>query len=105
MSRKVSGSAEGRIRPKPCGGFGFQVSGLILLKNSPFILREAHRDASLVHVRSRKHIVLPRNEDLASDRSASLMQWLIFQPLYLLLSTRGEPRHPSYKSQDERRRD
>jgi hypothetical protein len=27
MSRKVSGSAEGRIRPKPCGGFGFQVSG------------------------------------------------------------------------------
>jgi len=26
MSRKVSGSAEGRIRPKPCGGFGCQFS-------------------------------------------------------------------------------
>ena len=24
----VSGSAEGRIRPKPCGGFGFQVTEL-----------------------------------------------------------------------------
>ena len=26
MSRKVSGSAEGRIRPKSCGGFGCQFS-------------------------------------------------------------------------------
>ena len=25
---QVSGSAKGRIRPKPCGGFGFQISGL-----------------------------------------------------------------------------
>ena len=25
----VSGSAEGRIRPNPCGGFGFQMSEIL----------------------------------------------------------------------------
>src|SRR6266481_4844526 len=68
------------------------------LKESVMISK-GHRDASLVHVQSRKHIVVPRNKCLASHRSASLIQWLKFPPLYLLLSTRGEPRHPSYKSQ------
>ncbi len=72
------------------------------LKESVMISK-GHRDASLVHVQSRKHIVVPRNKCLASHRSASLIQWLKFPPLYLLLSTRGEPRHPSYKSQHERR--
>src|SRR6266542_2066778 len=67
------------------------------------MIRESHRDASLVDVQSRKHIIVPRDKCLASHRSASLIQWLKFQPLYRLLSTRGEPRHPSYKSQDERR--
>src|SRR6266850_5356805 len=71
------------------------------LKESVMISK-GHRDASLVHVQSRKHIVVPRNKCLASHRSASLIQWLKFPPLYLLLSTRGEPRHPSYKSQHER---
>src|SRR4029434_6157991 len=58
------------------------------------------RDALFVHVQSGKHIILPGNKCLASHRSASLIQWLKFQPLYLLLSTRGEPQHPSYKSQE-----
>ena len=71
------------------------------LKESVMISK-GHRDASLVHVQSRKHIVVPRNKCLASHRSASLIQWLKFPPLYLLLSTRGEPRHPSYKSHHER---
>src|SRR4029434_1145324 len=53
------------------------------------------RDALFVHVQSGKHIILPGNKCLASHRSASLIQWLKFQPLYLLLSTRGEPQHPS----------
>jgi hypothetical protein len=61
---------------------------------------ESHRDASFVDIESRKHIVVPRDKCLASHRSASLIQWLQFQPLYLLLGTRGAPRHPSYKSQD-----
>src|SRR6266478_670897 len=72
------------------------------LKESVMISK-GHRDASLVHVQSRKHIVVPRNKCLASHRSTSLIQWLKFPPLYLLLSTRGEPRHPSYKSQHERK--
>src|SRR6266542_6002374 len=63
------------------------------------MIRESHRDASLVDVQSRKHIIVPRDKCLASHRSASLIQWLKFQPLYRLLGTRGEPRHPSYKSQ------
>src|SRR6266511_1553321 len=67
------------------------------------MIRESHRDASLVDVQSRKHIIVPRDKCLASHRSASFIQWLKFQPLYRLLGTRGEPRHPSYKSQDERR--
>src|SRR4029434_2814976 len=58
------------------------------------------RDALFVHIQSGKHIILTGNKCLASHRSASLIQWLKFQPLYLLLSTRGEPQHPSYKSQD-----
>src|SRR6266545_3994412 len=62
------------------------------------MIRESHRDASLVDVQSRKHIIVPRDKCLASHRSASLIQWLKFQPLYRLLGTRGEPRHPSYKS-------
>src|SRR6266540_4022644 len=65
------------------------------------MIRESHRDASLVDVQSRKHIIVPRDKCLASHRSASLIQWLKFQPLYRLLGTRGEPRHPSYKSQHE----
>src|SRR6266542_2898770 len=65
------------------------------------MIRESHRDASLVDVQSRKHIIVPRDKCLASHRSASLIQWLKFQPLYRLLGTRGEPRHPSYKSQVE----
>src|SRR6266542_1185278 len=64
------------------------------------MIRESHRDASLVDVQSRKHIIVPRDKCLASHRSASLIQWLKFQPLYRLLGTRGEPRHPSYKSQE-----
>src|SRR4030095_14880735 len=64
------------------------------------MISKCHRDASLVHVQSRKHIVVPRDKCLASHRSASLIQWLKFPPLYLLLGTRGEPRHPSYKSQE-----
>src|SRR6266508_3898243 len=66
------------------------------------MIRESHRDASLVDLQSRKHIIVPRDKCLASHRSASLIQWLKFQPLYRLLGTRGEPRHPSYKSQGER---
>src|SRR6266498_4079243 len=66
------------------------------------MIRESHRDASLVDVQSRKHIIVPRDKCLASHRSASLIQWLKFQPLYRLLGTRGEPRHPSYKSQGDR---
>src|SRR4029453_11071448 len=45
------------------------------------------RDALFVHIQSGKHIILPGNKCLASHRSASLIQWLKFQPLYLLLST------------------
>src|SRR4029453_8825872 len=65
------------------------------------MIGKSHRDATLVHIESRKNIVVPRYKCLASHRSASLIQWLKFQPLYRLLSTRGEPRHPSYKSQDK----
>src|SRR6266542_1142202 len=63
------------------------------------MIGKSHRDATLVHIESGKNIVVPRYKCLASHRSASLIQWLKFQPLYRLLSTRGEPRHPSYKSQ------
>src|SRR5688572_10940467 len=67
--------------------------------NQSLMIGKSHRDASLVHVKSGKYIVVTRYKCLASHRSASLIQWLKFQPLYRLLSTRGEPRHPSYKSQ------
>src|SRR5207249_11197077 len=63
------------------------------------------RDALFVNVQSGKYIIVTSDKCLASHRSASLIQWLKFQPLYLLLSARGEPRHPSYKSQDERTRE
>src|SRR5207249_3712941 len=62
------------------------------------------RDALFVNVQSGKYIIVTSDKCLASHRSASLIQWLKFQPLYLLLSTRGEPRHPSYKSQGEWRK-
>jgi len=53
-------------------GAGRADHSLILLKNTPFILR-----------------------------SASCVQWVCVPPLYM--STRFEARHPSYRSQDERR--
>src|SRR4029077_557069 len=71
--------------------------------NQSLMIGKCHRDASLVHVQSRKNIIVPRNKPLASHRSSSSIQWLKFSPLYLLWRTHGEPRHPSYKSQDERR--
>src|SRR4029450_3981045 len=57
-----------------------------------------YRDTFLVHIESGKHIVVTRYERLGSHRSASLVQWLNFRPLYLVWSARGEPRHPSYRS-------
>src|SRR5262249_10795986 len=51
-----------------------------------------------VHIESCKHIVVTRDERLGSHRSASLVQWLNFRPLYFVLSARGEPRQPSYRS-------
>src|SRR5262245_26260912 len=60
------------------------------------------RDALFVHVQSGKHIILPGDKRLVSHLSASFGQCLLFQALYQ--STRIENPHPSYKSQDERRR-
>src|SRR5262249_50412764 len=59
------------------------------------------RDALFVHVQAGKHIILPGDKRLVSHLSASFGQCLLFQALYQ--STRIENRHPSYKSQDERR--
>src|ERR1700756_3770780 len=70
--------------------------------NQSLMIGKCHRDASLVHVQSRKNIIVPRNKPLASHRSSSSIQWLKFSPLYLLWRTHGEPRHPSYKSHHER---
>src|SRR5215475_14483793 len=58
----------------------------------------SYRDTFLVHIESCKHIVVTRDERLGSHRSASLVQWLNFRPLYFVLSARGEPRQPSYRS-------
>src|SRR5262245_33380835 len=63
------------------------------------MIGEGHRDTPLVHIESREHIVVTRYKCMAAHRSASFGQWLRLQPLYLLLSTRGEPQHPSYRSQ------
>src|SRR5688572_31608431 len=71
--------------------------------NQSLMIGKSHRDASLVHIQSGKYIVVTRYKCLASHRSASLIQWLTLPPLYRLLSTRGELRHPSYKSQHERK--
>src|SRR5262245_2175814 len=71
------------------------------LKKS-LVIGKRYRDTFLVHIESGKHIVVTRDERLGSHRSASLVQWLNFRPLYFVLSARGEPRHPSYRSQDER---
>ncbi|HEX6825135.1 MAG TPA: ABC transporter substrate-binding protein, partial [Nitrospiraceae bacterium] len=62
------------------------------------MIGKRYRDTFLVHIESGKHIVVTRYERLGSHRSASLVQWLNFRPLYFLLSARGEPRHPSYRS-------
>src|SRR4030095_10136203 len=67
------------------------------LKKS-LVIGKRYRDAFLVHIESGKHIVVTRYERLGSHRSASLVQWLNFRPLYLVWSARGEPRHPSYRS-------
>jgi ABC transporter substrate binding protein len=71
------------------------------LKKS-LVIGKRYRDAFLVHIESGKYIVVTRYERLVSHRSASLVQWLNFRPLYFVLSTRGESRHPSYKSLSER---
>src|SRR5262245_25757072 len=62
------------------------------------VIDKRYRDAFLVHIESGKHIVVTQDERLASHQSASWVQWLNFRPLYFVLSTRAEPRHPSYKS-------
>src|SRR5262249_47919012 len=62
------------------------------------VIGKRYRDTFLVHIESGKHIVVTRDERLGSHRSASLVQWLNFRPLYFVLSARGEPRHPSYRS-------
>src|SRR4029434_8203385 len=67
------------------------------LKKS-LVIGKRYRDTFLVHIESGKHIVVTRYERLGSHRSASLVQWLNFRPLYLVWSARGEPRHPSYRS-------
>jgi ABC transporter substrate binding protein len=67
------------------------------LKKS-LVIDKRYRDTFLVHIESGKYIVVTRYERLGSHRSASLVQRLNFRPLYLVLSTRGEPRHPSYRS-------
>src|SRR5919198_672198 len=54
------------------------------------------RDTLFTYVQSGKHIIILGYECLVSHRSASLAQRLLFEPLYQ--STRGENRHPSYKS-------
>src|SRR5262249_53596999 len=59
------------------------------------------RDALFVHVQAGKHIILSGDKRLVSHRSASFGQCLLFQALYQ--STRIENRHPSYKSQHERK--
>jgi hypothetical protein len=64
------------------------------------VITKSHRDTPLVNVQSRKHIVVPWYKCLASHRSASLAHWL--SPLYQ--STRCQAQHPSYRSQDERKR-
>src|SRR5262245_47536495 len=71
------------------------------LKKS-LVIGKRYRDTFLVHIESGKHIVVTRYERLGSHRSASLVQWLNFRPFYLVLSARGEPRHPSYRSLRER---
>src|SRR5262249_2343141 len=67
------------------------------LKKS-LVIGKRYRDTFLVHIESCKHIVVTRDERLGSHRSASLVQWLNFRPLYFVLSARGEPRQPSYRS-------
>ena len=71
------------------------------LKKS-LVIGKRYRDTFLVHIESGKDIVVTRYEHLGSHRSASLVQWLNFRPLYLVWSARGEPRHPSYRSLRER---
>src|SRR5262249_33262336 len=66
------------------------------------VIGKRYRDTFLVHIESCKHIVVTRDERLGSHRSASLVQWLNFRPLYFVLSARGEPRQPSYRSLRER---
>src|SRR5262245_24947486 len=67
------------------------------LKKS-LVIGKRYRDTFLVHIESCKHIVVTRDERLGSHRSVSLVQWLNFRPLYFVLSARGEPRQPSYRS-------
>ncbi len=71
------------------------------LKKS-LVIGKRYRDTFLVHIESGKDIVVTRYERFVSHRSASLVQWLNFRPFYLVLSARGEPRHPSYRSLRER---
>src|SRR5262249_2214327 len=71
------------------------------LKKS-LVIGKRYRDTFLVHIESCKHIVVTRDERLGSHRSASLVQWLNFRPLYFVLSARGEPRQPSYRSLRDR---
>jgi len=65
------------------------------------MISKGHRAAPLVHIQSRKHIVVPSYKGMVPHRSASLAQWLSVPPLYK--STRCTARHPSYKSQDRLR--
>src|SRR5262249_2216183 len=67
------------------------------LKKS-LVIGKRYRDTFLVHIESCKHIVVTRDERFGSHRSASLVQWLNFRPLYFVLSARGEPPQPSYRS-------
>src|SRR4029077_20624303 len=54
------------------------------------VIGKSDRETFLAHIESGKHVVVTRDKGLGSHRSASLVQRLIVQPLYLLWSTRSE---------------
>src|SRR5262245_39830041 len=61
---------------------------------------KCRRDTLFTDIQSGKHIIIIGDECFVSHLSASIAQRLLFQPLYQ--STRGEDRHPSYKSRSPR---
>jgi len=75
--------------------------GMLKDRMNPWCPLKVCRDALLSTSSPANTIILPGDKRLVSHLSASFAQCLLFQALYQ--STRIENRHPSYKSQDERK--